>query len=101
MTHRFFIAEANDIVKSKLNNITKLSYAEATMDPEDPHGLFINIDDGDQYIAVGYGDNIRWFGDWNTACDYANTLTTKNYIGIKEPTCDLVRFTPIALINGK
>lgn len=100
MTHRFFIAEANEIVQHKLNNITKLSYSAATMDPEDPHGLFINIEDGDKYIAVGYKDDIEWFSDWDKACEYANTLTTKNYIGVKEPTCDLVRFTPVALING-
>ena len=87
-------------MRHKLNNITKLSYSAATMDPEDPHGLFINITEGDKYIAVGYKDDIEWFSDWDKACEYANTLDTKNYIGVKEPTCDLVRFTPVALING-
>ena len=94
---QYFIAQANEEISKRLPS-ARICYPMATTNPDEPEGLWTNITPDTEYIAVGY-KQISWFKDWDTAIDYAKTLTDKNYIGIREEECDIARFTPIAVIN--
>lgn len=100
MKTKIYIADINSTINEKFNNVTLL-YPHAQKDSTKPNCLSTIITEGSAYIIIATTDDkdIKSFKDWDSAAEYANSLTSGNYnIGIRQ--AGKMTYTTAATINA-
>lgn len=100
MKTKIYIADINSAINEKFNNANIL-YPQAQKDSTKPNCLSTIITEGSEYIIIATTDDkdIKFFKDWDSASEYANSLTTGKYnIGIRP--AKKMYYTTAATINA-
>ena len=100
MKTKIYIADVNSTITEKFNNANIL-YPQAQKDNTKPNCLTAIITEGSEYIIIATTDDkdIKFFKDWDSAAEYANSLTSGNYnIGIRQ--AKKMCYTTAATINA-